>query len=98
MKKNILTILLSVLLSGLVAYGVGKSNVSGASPVQEAGSENQASQYRTVNLSLEDYPDFTFAAESAVDAAVSSSATSIPASRVSGREADRVSSSAPTAI
>ena len=70
MKKNIFTILLSVLLSGLVAYGVGKSSVSNASPAQTAGNEVQGSPYRTVNLSLDDYPDFTYAAESAVDAVV----------------------------
>ena len=70
MKKNIFTILLSVLLSGLVAYGVGKSNVSNASAAPAAASDISGSQYRTVNLSLDDYPDFTFAAESAVDAVV----------------------------
>ena len=70
MKKNIFTIVLSVLLSGLVAYGIGKSNVANAVPAQQAGAENNPSQYRTVNLSLDDYPDFTFAAESAVDAVV----------------------------
>ena len=70
MKKNIFTILLSVLLSGLVAYGVGKSTVSNADPAQAADPAIQGSQYRTVNLSLDDYPDFTFAAESAVDAVV----------------------------
>ena len=32
MKKNIFTILLSVLLSGLVAYGVGKSTNETVSP------------------------------------------------------------------
>lgn len=71
MKKNILTIVLSVLLSGLVAYGVGKSNVSQAPAASEdAGTQIHNSEYRTVNLSLSDYPDFTFAAETAVDAVV----------------------------
>ena len=70
MKKNIFTILLSVLLSGLVAYGVGKSSASNAAPALTANPEIQGSQYRTVNLSLDDYPDFTYAAESAVDAVV----------------------------
>ena len=71
MKKNILTIILSVLLSGLVAYGVGKSNVSQAPAASEdAGTHIHNSEYRTVNLSLSDYPDFTFAAETAVDAVV----------------------------
>ena len=70
MKKNVLTILLSVLLSGLVAYGVGKTTYANADPAPKAASDVQGSQYRTVNLSLEDYPDFTFAAETAVDAVV----------------------------
>ena len=44
MKKNIFTILLSVLLSGLVAYGVGKSTVSNADPAQAADPAIQGSQ------------------------------------------------------
>ena len=70
MKKNFVTILLSVLLSGLVAYGVGKSTVSGSVPAQNAGYDYQGSSQRTVNLSLDNYPDFTYAAETAVDAVV----------------------------
>ena len=70
MKKNVLTILLSVLLSGLVAYGVGKSTYSQSTQLVPAQPEVQGSQYRTVNLSLDDYPDFTYAAENAVDAVV----------------------------
>ena len=70
MKKNFVTILLSVLLSGLVAYGVGKSTVSGSVPAQSAGYDYQGSSQRTVNLSLDNYPDFTYAAETAVDAVV----------------------------
>ncbi len=69
MKRNILTIVISVLLSGLLAYGIEKS--SDADFVRSS-SDNAApaSQYRTVNLSQNDYPDFTYAAESAVDAVV----------------------------
>ena len=70
MKKNIFTILLSVLLSGLVAYGVGKSTNETVSPDAGTASNTLTSPYRTVNLTLDDYPDFTFAAESAVDAVV----------------------------
>ena len=68
MAKNFITVLLSVLLSGLTAFGIVKA----ATP-QEPGAvvysqEGQAP--RTVNLSQSDYPDFTFAAETAVEAVV----------------------------
>ena len=69
MNKNILTIFISVLLSGLVAYGVGKSSVAENTP-SEPGTKIQKSEYKTVNLSLSDYPDFTYAAETAVEAVV----------------------------
>lgn len=71
MKKGFLTVLLCVLVSGLTAYGIVKSSV----PEQD-GSRQQASHtgdglpVRTVNLSLTDYPDFTYAAENAVEAVV----------------------------
>ena len=70
MKKNIFTILLSVLLSGLVAYGVGKSTNETVNPDAGTASNTLTSPYRTVNLTFDDYPDFTFAAENAVDAVV----------------------------
>ena len=70
MKKNIVTILLSVLLSGLVAYGVGKSTNETVNSNPDTASGALTSPYRTVNLTLDDYPDFTFAAENAVDAVV----------------------------
>ena len=70
MKKNIVTILLSVLLSGLVAYGVGKTTNETVNPNADNASATLTSPYRTVNLTLDDYPDFTFAAETAVDAVV----------------------------
>lgn len=69
MKRNLLIILLSVLLSSLAAFGVVKiysdnhQNEVIVSPVDGA-------QYRTVNLSKDNWPDFTYAAESAVDAVV----------------------------
>ena len=72
MKKNFLTILLSVLLSGLTAYCIAqnvKAESSTSVPVQSV-SNTDGGSFRTVNLSLSDYPDFTFAAESAVDAVV----------------------------
>lgn len=69
MKKSVLTIVLSVLLSGLVAYGVGKTTDNQAS-AKLLDAAVPGSSYRTVNLAQSDYPDFTFAAESAVDAVV----------------------------
>ena len=68
MKKGFITVLLSVLLSVLAAYGVVKAaNSNGAGKV--AGTENLKGD-RAVNLSQSDYPDFTYAAESAVGAVV----------------------------
>ena len=65
MKKSFFTLILSVIVSALAAYGV----VRAATPTnvqQPAGSEN----LRAVNLNLSDYPDFTFAAENSVEAVV----------------------------
>ena len=72
MKKTLLTVILSVGLSGLTAYGIVKAaapQASGESPVysSEGGYNIPAG---TVNLSVSDYPDFTYAAERAVDAVV----------------------------
>ena len=68
MKKSVLTILACVLLSGLTAYAV--SNASGVSSANSFTAAPDGSSYRTVNLSETDYPDFTYAAETAVDAVV----------------------------
>ena len=67
MKKGLLVVLLSVALSGLTAYGVVKTT----SP-ENSGTifNSDAASVRTVNLSLSDYPDFTYAAEHAVEAVV----------------------------
>ena len=71
MKKGILTVLLSVLAGGLTAYGVVKATAPQSEPTQFQGEDNSGSvQYRTVNLAETDYPDFTYAAESAVEAVV----------------------------
>ena len=70
MKKGFLTVVLSVLLSGLAAYIIVKV----AEPSQKAAPQGDYSlngqNVRTVNLSLSDYPDFTYAAENAVEAVV----------------------------
>ena len=71
MKKNAMIVVLSVALSALAAYGVVKA----ANPAQRVYSNSEpvsvdGSLYRTVNLAQTDYPDFTYAAETAVDAVV----------------------------
>ena len=71
MKRGILTVLLSVLAGGLTAYAVVKA----AQPEPQiqtvvTDSEGNAVEVRTVNLAETDYPDFTYAAESAVEAVV----------------------------
>ena len=71
MKKGFLTVLLSVLAGGLTAYGVVKATSPQSQPTQiqdEAASGSV--EYRTVNLADSEYPDFTYAAESAVEAVV----------------------------
>ena len=75
MKKGFLTVLLSVLAGGITAYAVVKATEpktaepQGTTTVVTDGSGN-AVEYRTVNLAETDYPDFTYAAESAVEAVV----------------------------
>ncbi len=68
MGKNFITVLASVLLSGLTAYGIVKA----ATPTETATTvyNEQGEVVKTVNLSLSDYPDFTYAAEHAVEAVV----------------------------
>ena len=68
MKKGIFTVLLCVLASGLTAYGVVKAGNLKDTENEAAGGPSV--EYRTVNLSASDYPDFTYAAETAVEAVV----------------------------
>ncbi len=63
-------VLLSVLLSGLTAYGVVKATNTGGLMNNAAGEHGSTVEYRTVNLAESDYPDFTYAAENAVQAVV----------------------------
>lgn len=72
MKRGFLTVLLSVLAGGITAYAVVKATQpEPATPKVVATDENgKAVEYRTVNLAETDYPDFTYAAESAVEAVV----------------------------
>ena len=70
--KNFVTVLLSILLSGITAYAVVKASdhfLPKDETVAVAG-ESGSSEVRTVNLADTDYPDFTYAAESAVNAVV----------------------------
>ena len=67
MKKGLLTVLASVLISGLTAYAIVRSTAPDMTP---APVTSDGASYRTVNLEQTDYPDFTYAAESAVDAVV----------------------------
>ena len=67
MKKGLLTVVASVLISGLTAYAIVKSTAPDMTP---APVTSDGASYRTVNLEQTDYPDFTYAAESAVDAVV----------------------------
>ena len=67
MNKSVLMVLLSAAVGGLTAFTVVKS----ISPDQpQAVQMTDGAQFRTVNLSHENWPDFTYAAESAVDAVV----------------------------
>lgn len=69
MNKNLITVLASVLLSGITAFDIVKA----ASPEETSSVtvvNSDGSSYRTVNLSETDFPDFTYAAESSVDAVV----------------------------
>ena len=67
MNKSVLIVLLSAAVGGLTAFTVVKS----MSPDHQAAVQmTDGAQFRTVNLSHENWPDFTYAAESAVDAVV----------------------------
>ena len=68
MKRGILITLLSAIAGGLTAYVTVKT--MGSDTVSGVGEGTGASLYRTVNLMQDNWPDFTYAAESAVDAVV----------------------------
>ena len=69
MKSNVITVVASVLLSSLAAIGILNAANTRGTGADPAGSV-PGSAFRTVNLAQTDYPDFTYAAESAVDAVV----------------------------
>mgnify|MGYP002624910849 CR=1 FL=1 len=66
--KNIFTVIASVLLSGLAAIGIVKAATPEPASTVVYTQDGQVA--RTVNLSTSDYPDFTYAAETAVEAVV----------------------------
>ena len=68
MKKGFITVLLSVLLSVLAAYGVVKAANIGNS--EKVALVQDGTVTKTVNLAQSDYPDLTYAAEAAVEAVV----------------------------
>ena len=65
-----ITVVLSVVLAAATAFGVVRASVPSPSSTDQTVVFSDGAQYRTVNLSQTDYPDLTFAAESAVDAVV----------------------------
>ena len=67
MKRGILIALLSAAVGGLTAYAVVNTMTKSQVRVVET---SEGAQFRTVNLSHDNWPDFTYAAESAVDAVV----------------------------
>ena len=68
MKRGILITLLSAIAGGLTAYVV--VNTMTPDNVSVVGEGTGASMFRTVNLMQDNWPDFTYAAESSVDAVV----------------------------
>lgn len=70
MKRFIWTVVISAAVAGLTAYFVSDCMISREGKSEYVISSEPGGAVRTVNLSDEDYPDFTYAAESAVDAVV----------------------------
>ena len=68
MRRGILIALLSAAVAGLTAFAVVKFVVFNQEPV--VVEVNDGARFRTVNLTEDNWPDFTYAAESAVDAVV----------------------------
>lgn len=73
MKKSLITVILSVALSVLAAYGVVKAATVNNGETYVKSESGVIT--KTVNLADSDYPDFTYAAESAVEAVVYVSVT-----------------------
>lgn len=69
MSKNLITVAASVIISSLAAYGIVRA-ASADGSIAISSQSQEMTPGRTVNLSLSDYPDFTYAAENAVEAVV----------------------------
>ena len=67
MKRGIFITLLSALAGGLTAYAV--VNAAHGQVAQNISAPD-AAMFRTVSLTQDNYPDFTYAAETCVDAVV----------------------------
>ena len=67
MKRSVLIVMLSAIVGGLTAYAVVRGMVKEQVQIVESA---DGARFRTVNLSQDNWPDFTYAAESAVDAVV----------------------------
>ena len=68
MRRGILIALLSSVVAGLTAFAVVKFATYNQAPT--VVQVDEGARFRTVNLSEDNWPDFTYAAESAVDAVV----------------------------
>ena len=68
MRRGILIALLSSVVAGLTAFAVVKYAMYNQAPT--VVQVDEGARFRTVNLSEDNWPDFTYAAESAVDAVV----------------------------
>jgi Do/DeqQ family serine protease len=68
MRRGILIALLSSVVAGLTAFAVVKYAMYNQTPT--VVQVDEGARFRTVNLSEDNWPDFTYAAESAVDAVV----------------------------
>lgn len=69
MKKTVISLILAALTGGITAFAVAK-NVSPSDSGMNVHTTSDGTSFRTVNLNQSEYPDFTFAAESSVDAVV----------------------------
>ena len=67
MKRGFLIVILSAIVGGLTSYVVVRKATECQSGTVAAPA---GAQFRTVNLSTDNWPDFTYAAENAVDAVV----------------------------
>ncbi len=70
MKKGIIYAIVAAVVGAGTSFAVTKAMIPSAVPTATAVTSQSGSQYRTVNLSTDNYPDFTYAAESCVDAVV----------------------------